>query len=522
MKNFRPLFAICAMIGIAPALINCQKPDAPTKTAEVQTTTTSATSDKLTVIAPWELTSLDPAKSGVQFGQLGLAETLVDTDDTGALAPGLAQSWTSNDTFTEWTFVLKDGVQFHDGSPLNADAVIKSLNATLKKPTALEQTHIKDIQKIDDKTLKFILEKPLNVFAAYLAHNTALILAPTAFDDKGEVTALIGTGPYKVTKFEPPQKVEQIAFDGYWGKKASIPNVEYLANSRAETRALLAQSPNHLVYTLDASSTARLNEDPAVTTHSTPIARTIQYKVNGNHPFLGKKEVRQILSRAIDRTGIANTIHKKAIGIAEQVLPPVFDDWQITTQSTSPDYNALKQELMALGYTYDDKGVLLDKGKAVKFTLKTFSDRPELPVIATALQSQFKQLGIDTEVAIGNASDIPASHQDGTLEMGLYARNYGFIPDPSGILAEDFRKEGNDWGVMNYHNDELLKAFDDLAKANDADKKALKQKISQIIYEDKAITPILYYQQNVAHQKNLKGLKLDPFERKFNLNELSY
>lgn len=524
MKKFAPLLVIVAIISLFVFLLN-RPTTTNTDTAQNRTEKKADNNDELIVVSPWEITSNDPAKSGSVFQNLGIAETLVDTDETGALSAGLAKSWTANEDFTKWTFVLQDNIKFHDNTPLTADTVVNSLTIALSKPSALERANIKTIKALDDTTVEFELAKSLNAFPAYLAHYSSIILAPKSFDDKGEVSSLIGTGAYQVISIEPPQKLTQVAFEEYWGKKATIKNITYLANSRTETRALLAQSkPNYLVYNLDSSSMQKLANDPNINAQTKSIARTIQYKVNGNHPFLGDKLVRQTLSHAIDRAGIATMVNKKEVGIAEELLPPTFGDWQIGAKSRKPDYNALKDTLKQAGYSYDDKGNLLGKdNKAIKLTLKTFSDRPELPVIATALQSQFKELGIELEVAVNNSSDIPASHQNNTLEIALYARNYGLVPDPAGILAEDFRPEGSDWGVMNWQNNELEATFDELNKTtDDSIKQPLKQKISQIIYDERPITPVLYYQQNVASHKNLKGVQLDPFERKFRLNELSW
>ena len=79
---------------------------------------------ELIVVTPWELTSIDPSKSGFIFQRLQLAETLVDTAQNADLQPMLAQSWSANDKGDVWTFVLRDGVKFHDGSSLTADDVV--------------------------------------------------------------------------------------------------------------------------------------------------------------------------------------------------------------------------------------------------------------------------------------------------------------------------------------------------------------------------------------------------------------
>lgn len=342
----------------------------------------------LIVVTPWELTAMDPSKSGFIFQRLQIAETLVDAKQNAELQPMLAQSWSSNDKGDVWTFVLRDDVVFHDGSPLTADDVVKSLQVALTKPTALESAAILNIKAIDSKTVEITLDKPLMSFPAYLAHATSIILASASFDENNEVTKLLGTGPYYVTKFEPPQKIEQKAFADYWGEKAKIQDITYLANSRSETRTLLAQSkPNYLVFTLDSASLTRLQQDPNLQVQSKSLARTIEYKVNADNPLFRDVAVRQALSDAIDRQGLARSVMHAENAAAAQILPPIFKDWQIKTPTQTPDPAAIKQRLLDAGFTVDSNGMLQKNGKPFKFTLRTFSDRPELPIIATRLTS---------------------------------------------------------------------------------------------------------------------------------------
>lgn len=477
---------------------------------------------ELTIVTPWEITSEDPSKSGYIFQRLQLAETLVDSDEKGKLLPALADSWSSNGAGDEWTFKLRPMVKFHDGSVLTADNVIQSLQTALNKPTPLKNTQIKDIRALDSQTVLFKLEQPLLSFPAYLAHATTIILASSAFDQQNNVVNIIGTGPYQAVKIEAPQKIEQRAFTDYWGEKAKIEQITYLANSRSETRTLLAQSkPNYLVFNLDPASISRLQQDPNLNIQSQSIARTIQFKVNAAHPLFADVNVRQALSDAIDRQGIAQSVLRIDNGAAEQIVPEAFSDWRLNVESKQPDYSAIKQRLIDLGYQTDEQGRLVKEGKPFQFTLRTFSDRPELPIIATALQNQWKQIGIDVAVSVGNFSEIPAGHQDGSLEMGLYARNYGLVPDLMGALVQDFDPKGGDWGVMNWSNQELTAALTMLQTSTDAGEQTqLKQKVAEIIYQQRPITPVVYYQQNAVAAKALKGLEIDPFERSFKLNKL--
>ncbi|MDG6895245.1 ABC transporter substrate-binding protein [Volucribacter amazonae] len=478
----------------------------------------------LVVVTPWEITSTDPSKSGYIFQRLQLAETLVEVEDNGRLVAGLATDWQHNDDASVWIFNLRPNVKFHDGSLLTADEVVTSLQVALTKPTALRSALIEEIKALNPLQVQITLKQGLVFFPAYLAHSTAIILAKSAFDAEQNIQQIVGTGPYQVVKIEPPQKIEQVAFKDYWGEPANIERVDYLANSRSETRTLLAQSqPNYLVFNLDAASVHRLQQDSNLAVQTKSIARTIQYKVNVANPLFADVRVRRALSDAIDRQGIAQSVLRIQQGEAEQIFPPAFADWRLEVAQQQPNYAEIQQRLLELGFQRNAQGELEMAGKPVKFTLRTFSDRPELPLIATALQDQWKQLGITVEVAIGNFSEIPAGHQDGSLEMALFARNYGMIPDPTASLLTDFAPEGSDWGVMNWQNVTLTQALQQLQITFEpSQQRDLKQQIAQIIYTERPITPIVFYQQNVASHKSLKGLELDPFERSFRLNKLSW
>ena len=149
MRKIALVSVLIALAGLAWYVI------AGSKAADGQSTTTTQKEDQqnLIVVTPWELTSLDPSKSGFIFQRLQLAETLVDAAQNADLKPMLAQSWSANDKGDVWTFVLRDGVKFHDGSPLAAEDVVKSLEIALTKPTALKSAFISQIKAIDSQTV---------------------------------------------------------------------------------------------------------------------------------------------------------------------------------------------------------------------------------------------------------------------------------------------------------------------------------------------------------------------------------
>lgn len=531
MKKFLVPFTIGAVVALAVQYFQKDKV-APVETAQPANTKaeTAPVAEHqnqaltlATVVAPWELNSLDPNQSGVIFQRMNLAETLVEANLQGELIPALATEWKANDTGNIWRFSLRPNVKFHNGTDLTAAAVVKSLNVALSKPGMLQKAFIQAIREVDEQ-VEIELTKPFMLFPSFLTHYSTLILAPESFNEKDEVVALIGTGAFKPSKIEAPQKLEAVRFEPYWGEKPQLAQANYLASSRSETRMLMAQSdPSALVFNLDTASVERLKNDPKLHLTSTSIARTIQLKMDVAKPFFNDIAIRKALSQAINRQAIAESVLKIEGGMAEQILPPAFADWRIETSAQTADIEKIKADLVAAGYQYNAEGKLTDKdGNAFSFTLRTFSYRPELPIIATILQAQWKQLGIEMKVSVGNFSEIPAGHQDGTLEMALYALNYGKTIDPFGVIVQDYAKSGSDWGVMNWSNESVDSALTQLETEQDPQKaKALKQQISQVIYDELPIIPVVYYQQNVVAHKDVKNVTLDPFERRFYLETLS-
>ncbi|CAN0428182.1 unnamed protein product, partial [Hapterophycus canaliculatus] len=358
-------------------------------------------------------------------------ENLVDADAQGTLRPGLATDWSVSTDALSWTFTLRDGVSFHDGSELNAANVAKALNRALGQPGVLAKAPITRIMA-SQGVIIVELERAFASLPALLAHATTVIPAPSAADADGVPTRLIGTGPFRVTEFSPPQAIEMARFDNYWGKAPTIETASYLAAGRAETRALLAESGDaDLVFTLDPAGFARLGNVEEVDTVAVPIPRVVTLKVNASHPFLSDHRARKALSLAIDRTGIATAITRFPEGAATQLFPPALGGWH--NQKLAPlitDPESSRALLAELGWTEGEDNILVRDGERFSLELRTFPDRPELPLIAAALQDQWRAIGVELDVNVSNYSIIPEGHNDGTLEVALYARNYALTPDP--------------------------------------------------------------------------------------------
>lgn len=484
----------------------------------------AAEKTSVTVAAPWEIASYDPSVSGFAFHRLEVMETLVDANVQGELQPSLATQWSTSDDGLRWSFSLREGVRFHDGTALSTEIVVNALKRALDKPGMLKNAPVTNIEDSDGQVV-ISLEKPFSALAALLTHSTTVISAEASLNAEGGYIAAIGTGPFLVDEFLPPQSVSLKRNDNYWGQVPQLESVSYLATSRAETRALLAESGDaDVVYTLDPAGFTHLAGVDSINTQALPIPRVVTLKLNAGHKFLDDPRARQALSLAIDRLGIATAITRFPEASASQLFPPALDQWHSANLAPlTQGIDQAKELLSDLGWVAGDDGVLTRDGERFSLLLRTFSDRPELPLIAAALQDQWRAIGVELEVSVSSYSEIPAGHQDGSLHIALFARNYGLTPDPIGTVLADFGPNGGDWGAMGWQNASVVEALEKISATNDLSVRA--ENINVVVnalHEELPMIPIVWYQHTVSVAKGLQDFVVDPLERNYRLSQVSW
>ncbi|MDP3889886.1 ABC transporter substrate-binding protein, partial [Nocardioides sp.] len=454
----------------------------------------------LRIAGPFEVHSLEPALDGEIFTRLQVSETLVTSDIEGELAPGLAQEWTSSADDTEWRFDLVEGATFHDGTPLTAEAVVTSLEkAAAEEASPLSGVPI-DTIRADDSAVVFDLERASLTLPAVLTHYSSAILAPGSFDDDGQVTEVIGTGPYEVTNVKLPALIETTRSDQWRGEAPEVESVSFQSVGRPESRALMAASDQaDVVFHLEPAGRERIESARGVRMESSLQPRTILLKVNADHPILGDVRVRRALSLGLDREAMAEAVLREKELAATQLLPPSLAAWHPDIEPLTEDQDEARDLLAEAGWSAGGDGVMERDGKPLKLTLLTYPDRPELPALATAIQASLAQIGVDIKVDSTNSSEIPAGQADGSLELALIAKHFALVSDPLVDVSTVFAPDGYDWGVMNWRDAAVTDAVDALlAGGSEEEAAAHRETIVRTNQEQLPLIPVAWYRMNAA------------------------
>ncbi|PTY38778.1 ABC transporter substrate-binding protein [Saccharospirillum sp. MSK14-1] len=478
----------------------------------------------LDIASPLEISGLEPAKSGYLFTRMQAAETLFIINRERQLVPQLVENVEVSGDGLDWRMDVRDSVMFHDGTPLTAEVVATNLRRALARPGVLQNTPIDEIA-VDASSVVISLREPFALLPAFLAHYSTLMLAPSSFNEAGDITAIVGTGAYQVNEVVPPLRIELSAFDDWWQGRANIEQVRYLAVPRGETRTMMSQSGDaDLTLSLPPVATEQLASDPNINLQVVTIPRTRLLKLNTAKPFFDSAQERQALSLAINREALARVVMRNPDLAAEQLFPAAISGW--SNRQLAPleyDPQRARDLLNEAGWTLGDDGYLSRDDQRFEVTLRTYASWPDLPLLATAIQNQLAEVGIDLAISVGSYTEIPAGHQDGTLDLALITRSFSMVPDPLATVMEDYGPGGADWGAMNWVNDQAFGLIDQLSVSTDADARdAQLQQLTTLLHAELPTIPVVWSELAVAASKRLEGVYVDPYEQNYYLSDLRW
>jgi peptide/nickel transport system substrate-binding protein len=478
----------------------------------------------LRVVAPWEYTSNDPTDIGYILTRMQVAEGLVGVEPDGRLVGMVAERWTVDEDRLTWRFTIRPGLTFHDRSPVTAAAAARSLTTSFAGES-LSNVPLDSISH-EGKAVIIRTKTPFAPLPAFLVDYAAIILAPSAYGADGKVERIIATGPYRLVSTEGRTTLELERFDAFRAGPAPIARARYTAVPNGDTRANIAIAGDaDLVFTLAPTAVPRIAAAGQMRVESVTIPRLRFITMNLGLPQFSDLRVRRAISLAIDRQGIAAAILRHPPSAATQLLPPVLTEWH------NPDLPALTTDVAAArrlldeaGWTAQPDGVRSKDGARLEATLMTVGNRPELPVMATALQAQLRAIGMAINISVGQTASIPAAVRDGTMQMTMFARTYVNVPDPIATVIPDYTRERSVWGTMNWDARARMQVLTDayVGSFDDRERATLRRRITALIHEEMPVIPVSWFEHTIAVNRRVTGATVDPFEMRYLLDRIRF
>ena len=477
----------------------------------------------LNVVAPWQVTSLDPSDTGYIAARMGIAETIVGVEPDGKLVGLVASGWSLDDDRLTWRFPVRAGLKFHDGTPVTPADMIAAIERARAGGETLGSVPIASMS-VEGTTMVLKTQTPFAPLPAFLTDYASIVLAPSARGADGKINAWIGTGPYRVTAIDGDRSVDVAAFDR-GGAMPAVRRARYLAVPQGETRAAMVEAGDaDVAYTLLPAAVPRIKAGNRAKVQSITIPRARVMPLNVGLPIFADLRVRQAINLGIDRAGIAAAVLRHPPSAATQLLPPILADWH--NKALPPyarDVAKAKALLAEAGWKPGEGGVLHKDDQPLRFTILVLANRPELPPMAAAMQAQLREIGIDMQIRTGPGSIVPQAHRDGTFQAGLVGRTYVNVPDPIGTILPDFTRDKTIWAQSGWINAEIRALVPEyIASFDDARRAALRKRITEILHAELPVIPVSWFEHTVAVNSRVKPVPIDPYEQRYLIDRMAW
>jgi peptide/nickel transport system substrate-binding protein len=456
--------------------------------------------------------------------------------------PGLAESWEADAAGTAWTFKLRDGVKFHDGTDFNAEAVCFNFDRwyNFKGPFQLESATYywqtvfggfsdgkkpslyKSCEVIDDTTVRLNLTKPSASFLGALALTNFTFASPEALKkygaDKGSVDEETGfkptgtygtehptgTGPFKFESWTRGDRLVMVRNDDYWGDKSKIERLIFRPISDNAARLQALQNGEIQGYDLvEPQDIQTIEGDDSLQILDRPAFNVGYVTINQKVPPFDKIEVRQAVAAGLDRQAVVDNFYAGRGEVANEFMPPSLFGYADNVEKYTYDPAKAKALLKKAG---------VQTPLTVDFWYPTDVSRPYMPdpkrnfeaFAASLNKSGFKVVPHSAPWSpdyVGRVNDGKA----GALNLIGWTGDYG---DPDNFIGTFFQAPSTQWG---FENDEI---FNTLNKAevetDEAKRTALYQEANREIMKFLPGVPYVHTEPALAFNSNVKGYVPSP------------
>ena len=459
---------------------------------------------------------LDPAFGGsISDNEVATVwmDFFVRLDATGRpdLEHSLAEAVEVSDDGTEWTFTLREGVQFHDGKPLTAEDIVftydRLRDPDLGTATVGLYANITDIEAIDDHTVLFTMENPNPDFLLDLADWHARVVDSEVEDYETEWN---GTGPFMVASYSPEDRIVFERNPNYWLQDeagCALPYVDgveflFLSEDAARAEALRSGEIDYLV-TVPLAYASPLAADPNIVVGEVRTNSHSAINMRCDEGVFADNRVRQAFKLATDRQAIldAAILGRGSLG-NDTPIGPAFGDFHTDELPQERDVEKAKELLAEAGFP---------DGSEVELYTWNY---PSNQSTATVWKEQLAEAGIKVNL---NIVPVDVYYGDMWLEEGLTVVEWGGRPYPQAHLALAYTCDAP-WSSTHKCDQEIDQLASEAASEMDHETRVGIYHDIQTALMDRGCTIIPFFQNEIAaHRKGVVGIEAAPMVHLYDL-----
>ncbi|MGJ3263275.1 MAG: ABC transporter substrate-binding protein [Salinarimonas sp.] len=428
-------------------------------------------------------------------------EALTEVGPDLRIRPSLAESWEVSDDGLTYTFTLREGVSFHDGSAMTAEDVVASIervkSEAIGSPLASRVAAVESARAVDERTVEMTLSEPSAPFLTQLA---SIAIVPSAY--QGDAESLqqqpVGTGPFAFAEWQPNNYILLTANEDYW--RDGLPEadgVRFNIVPESATRQVgITSGQYQMLPNIDAATALQLQGRPGVTLEDTLELSYTLLGMNTSQPPFDDPRVRQAVNYALDRQAIVDAALFGA-GVAAGPLSPALEAWARDV-SEFPCYEHSPERARAL---LEEAGVEMP----LEVTMLVLP-RQDIRDIAQVAQAQLNAAGFEVELNIPELGTFVQDWRNSNFDIFASA-NAGSV-DPDDFFYRAFRTGGST-NVFKYSDprvDELL----DIGRTelDETARKAAYDELQGILACEGPVAHVAYGQLYTATREGLEGFEI--------------
>src|SRR3990170_336840 len=462
------------------------------------------------LLVPHDWTTYSGAiMSLVEEGALAFGDDL-------SLQPAVAQSWEAVDP-TTYVFTLRDGVTFHDGSPLTPEDIVFTIEWNMDPDNASQLAaffgSVESIEATGDSEVTVRLNKPDAQFAYAMAHMSGFIMNEAQLESAGENFGTpdvlpLGTGPYELVEFVPDDHVTLERYEGYWGEQGPAQRIVIRQIPDSQTRLLAMQNGD-----IDGTFDVPISEVDqwvgldGVTVITAPSNGVYQLLLDQETPPCDDIHVRKAIAFAVDREGIVQAVLNGKGAAARAINPPGIWGGVLDEASVNAFYDTLPT------YAFDLDAARAELAQSsvpdgFEFSVPVPNTDPVAINSFLAISETLTQIGITMnveQVDPGEWLDVYFGHEELGAQFMAYFPDYADPANYPYLFYYGANAVANGLNGSNYRNPEVDALIEQALQESDPAVRAdaLQQVIMQAA-EDVATVPIHWPDSAMAISSDLR------------------